>query len=211
MSIEIGNFRNRLVIGGAAIACAASLAGAYPRSTSAETQAPQGLTDCLSAYPALTKESACSSYRFEAIGSLWLFYKAGNSSAGAYPKHHFRTRFFPPARDAIERRVAGWPEGTNEVDQEVHFVDVVLQGSKRRAFVKTLESWSVRHDGNELLRPAETEPHPVWHTLCYAKQRILPGINKLKPYSEWLITDNGKNKQRNCSAFAGELVTGQIK
>lgn len=212
MSIERGNFRNRLWTGGAAIACAASLAGAYPRSTAAEAQGPQGVTDCLRAYPLLSEQQrACNSYVNDAVGSLWGLYSAGNSIIDGVARHHFETRFFPPARGEVEQKVTSWPEGFNDVDHQVDFVKMNFNGTAGRAFVETRESWSVRHDGRQLMPPSETKPHLAWHTLCYARQRILPSIDKLKPYKEWLVTDNFRNLKRNCAVFAGKLATGQIR
>lgn len=221
MSIEYGNLRRGMIRGGATMAIVAAMFGVLPRSTSAEGQDIPVSADCLREVPLLAEaQRACNGYVNGGQNSLWGYYKAGNSLeskniflrvAAIEARHHLDTRIFPPARIPIIDKVSHWPEGPNKVNQEVHFVDMDLQRSKKRAFIKTLESWSVRHDGKELLSFSETKPHIVWHTLCYAKQRILPGINKLKLYEEWLVTDKFRNTRRNCAAFAGKLVTGQIK
>lgn len=219
MSIEQGSFRRELAATGASLVCAVALFGLPSESAEAESLSPSGVADCVPYLNILRYRNeeyrACHSYMFDAVvTSLQGIYKYGQAPSRLnreLARHHFRTRYFPGARDVVENRVDKWVPGVNKVYEDVDLVSLSSDLGAQRALIKTREWWSVRNEqGQERMPSSLRLPHLEGHTLCQARQRIIPSRPKLKPYPEWLVVDDKIDPNYDCLDFAEKLKTGII-
>ncbi|MBI2588598.1 hypothetical protein HYW35_00075 [Candidatus Saccharibacteria bacterium] len=232
MSYECGNlWRGRMPTVGAQIACAAALfsgLGGGVQAAEARQVTADGLDDC-APYTFNSpngERRACIALIENAIGHVILgvpvgarapYYAYGRTSydrvkGGA--KHHFETRYWPPARDNIEKEVESWPRGIKAVDNNIHLLALSVNQKANRTLAKTRESWQVVDidDGT----PRHSESGQIhYYTMCRVKLPSDPPF-EIHLLPEWVVVKDspykkGRDPKFNCNAFAAKVKKGIIR